>query len=174
MYCGDSDASMGSLSTDDSERATRMRPVISEKARDGAAAMISPLPTMEAEHNSYCRNQQPLHNAKSRQGKARRTILLAYLPRSATEQDVQHALAKAGISGCVSVNIMREGGESKCFGFVCLHTPTAAKATLEACNKGSIVIGDNSGKAWHIKASWARSEMKDRTIPSRNQRDLEF
>lgn len=92
---------------------------------------------------------------------AQKTLLLAYLPRCANEDDVQSAFAAAGITANCFVSIMREGSQSKCFGFVRFPTCDAAKAAMLACSNGTMVIKDRESKAWHVKASWARSELKD-------------
>lgn len=86
-----------------------------------------------------------------------RTLLIAYLPRRACAKDVQHVFERFGT--VCAANIMRDGhGQSKCFGFVHLETHAAAKSALMACAKGHVILEDEECKAWHIKASWARTK----------------
>jgi len=93
--------------------------------------------------------------------KPKRTLLVAYLPRCAAEHDLEQAFVLAGISGNLSVHVVREEGTSKCFGFVRFPTRDLARAVYEACQDGKIVIQDGDGKPWHIKASWARTELRN-------------
>jgi len=113
---------------------------------------------VEASRGSF-RAPQMLSKATHAGKMAQRTLLVAYLPRCATEDDVQSAFA--GFSTSCVVSIMREGSESKCFGFVKFLTRDEAQSAMLACTNGGIMIKDRSNKAWFVKASWARSELKD-------------
>jgi len=95
-------------------------------------------------------------------GMAKKTLLVAYFPRSAAEHDLEKAFARGGIGARVSVKIVRDGAVSRCFGFVRFPTCALAREAFDACQDGRIVMKDADGKSWYIKASWARVEQKDR------------
>jgi len=88
-----------------------------------------------------------------------RTLLIAYLPRCACAKEVQYVFERFGT--VCAANIICDGhGQSRCFGFVQLKTHEAARAALKACAKGHVILEDKDFKAWHIKASWAKTEHK--------------
>lgn len=97
---------------------------------------------------------------KHRQETARRqTLVLAYLPRFATESDISAAVDRAlGINNCVARGrIVRDNeGTSACYGFFEFINPSIATDGFEACRRGEIVIDDKSGHTWHLRASWAK------------------
>jgi len=86
-----------------------------------------------------------------------RTLLIAYLPRNASAQEVQSGFECFGT--VCSATIMRDAdGRSKCFGFVRFQSHATAAAALQACQKGRVILEGEGFKAWHLKASWARTE----------------
>jgi len=86
-----------------------------------------------------------------------RTLLVAYLPRRASTEEVRGVFGRFG-SVC-SANIVRdEDGRSKCFGFVQFENHAAAAGALQACYDGRVMLEGEGFKAWHLKASWARAE----------------
>lgn len=103
---------------------------------------------------------QGVFEQKQRQEAARRrTLVLAYLPRSATESDISAAVDSAlGVKNCVTrAKIARNSeGTSACYGFFEFTDPLAATDAFEACHRGKIVIDDESGHTWHLRASRAR------------------
>jgi len=89
--------------------------------------------------------------------KAPRTLLIAYIPRFASEEEMKSVFGHFGT--LCSANIMRErNGQSKCFGFVVFADHAGAKCALEACATGRVILEDDNFKAWHLKASWAWKE----------------
>lgn len=101
-----------------------------------------------------------LHQQKKRQEEARsRTLVLAYLPRDAAEDDVAAAVDSAmGKPGCVHrARIVRDrAGISECYGFFEFVDEITATHVNEACRKGHVVIDDEVGHTWHVRASRAR------------------
>jgi len=90
-----------------------------------------------------------------------RTLLIAYLPRCATDKDLERIFG--GPKNVRSISIVRDArGVSKCYGFARFSSHEVARAALEACYQGSIILEDDNFKAWHLKASWARTEHKER------------
>mmetsp|Transcript_68368 Transcript_68368/g.164064 ORF Transcript_68368/g.164064 Transcript_68368/m.164064 type:complete len:307 (-) Transcript_68368:59-979(-) len=86
-------------------------------------------------------------------------LCVAYLPRSATAGDLRKTFEAFGPEGCVSKAwITRtKDGTSKCYGFVQFTRPGPASVALEECNRGRVLMNDAMGKAWHVKASWAKN-----------------
>lgn len=111
-------------------------------------------------HDQGC--QQMSTNSGAESGKPKKTLLVSYLPRCAAEHDLEQAFVRAGISASLSVHVVREAGTSKCFGFVRFPTRDLARAAYESCQDGRIVMKDRDGKPWHIKAAWARVELRNR------------
>jgi hypothetical protein len=122
------------------------------------------LAACENDSHRICFTGQEPSCRRAEQRKSK-TLLLAYLPRCATEKQVETALNASSIGSPCSVKIVRKkDGESKCFGFARFPTCAAAKAALFVCEKGEIVLLDLAGKRWHIKASWARTEMYNGSV----------
>lgn len=101
-----------------------------------------------------------IHQQKKRQEEARsRTLVLAYLPRDAAEDDIAAAVDSAmGKPGCVHrARIVRDrAGISECYGFFEFADEVTAMNVNEACRKGHVVIDDEVGHTWHVRASRAR------------------
>jgi len=122
----------------------------------GAKGVVLTMEEAECRHgNNHGQQLMPPNDARACK-KAQQTLLVSYLPRTATEYDLQSAFATAGISECCFVSIMREGNTSKCFGFVRFPSCDEAQAAMLACTNVEIVLKDHASKA-----SWARSEFKD-------------
>jgi len=96
---------------------------------------------------------------KQRQEVARRqTLVLAYLPRFATESHISAAVDSAlGRKLCVArARIVRDSeGTSACYGFFEFANPALATDAFDACRRGQVVIDDASGHTWHLRASRA-------------------
>jgi len=85
----------------------------------------------------------------------RTSLLVAYLPRNATNSDLMRIFCRFGTVSLVSV--MRDAdGTSKCFAFVNFEETEAACAALKMCEQGNVMLPDSTGKKWHLKASWAQ------------------
>jgi len=101
-----------------------------------------------------------IQQQKKRQEEARsRTLVLAYLPRHAAEDDIAAAVDSAmGKQGCVHrARIVRDrAGTSECYGFFEFSDDVTATNVNEACRKGHVVIDDEVGHTWHVRASRAR------------------
>jgi len=101
-----------------------------------------------------------MQQQKKRQEEARsRTLVLAYLPRDAAEDEIAAAVDSAmGKPGCIHrARIVRDrAGTSECYGFFEFVDELTATNVNEACRKGHVVIDDESGHTWHVRASRAR------------------
>jgi len=94
-------------------------------------------------------------------GKAKRTLLVAYFPRCATEEDLGNAFASAGIGAPCWASIMRDKtGLSKCFAFVEFSSHELAREAIRACANGCVCMHDHTHKVWHLKTEWARADRK--------------
>lgn len=101
----------------------------------------------------------------------RHTLVLAYLPKCASERDVcakldqalrtQHAVQKCRI-------VRDERGASACYGFFEFRDTATMERVMEICTTGRIVMDDHTGHAWHIRAS--RSKRATVGGPSRRHR----
>lgn len=90
------------------------------------------------------------------QAQKRNTLVLAYLPKSASEMDVCRKLDQAlratnSIRRCRIVR--NDKGESACYGFFEFWDSSTVERVLSICSAGRIVMDDQAGHAWHIRAS---------------------
>eukprot|EP00419_Tripos_fusus_P062494 CAMPEP_0172924884 /NCGR_PEP_ID=MMETSP1075-20121228/212537_1 /TAXON_ID=2916 /ORGANISM="Ceratium fusus, Strain PA161109" /LENGTH=265 /DNA_ID=CAMNT_0013785637 /DNA_START=33 /DNA_END=830 /DNA_ORIENTATION=+ len=140
-------------------------PAMEDSRRWQRASAIPFLPVGDANRGSdccECQQHQPRlvcmkTKAKPFRVKAIKTLLIAYLPRCATSKGVDNAFSLAGIVPPQALNLV----SPKCFGFAQFADHDAAMRAQSACAKGTVVMFDDAGKAWHIKASWARAELCD-------------
>lgn len=123
----------------------------------------SSVPTMDTlpesiwDGNIVCASEHPSDS----DDRSRTSLLVAYLPRSATNADLSKVFGRFGLLALVSV--MRDVvGVSKCFAFVTFERPEGAHAALHFCEEGRLVLPDLAGKMWHVKASWARKDVSRR------------
>jgi len=113
-------------------------------------------PAASAHPCSSSEKPERIRSNQSHRG-ASRTLLIAYIPRHASAEDVEHVFEHFGT--ICSATITREpNGQSKCFGFVSFAKHEDAKSALEACATGRVILEDESFKAWHLKASWAHAD----------------
>ena len=83
----------------------------------------------------------------------RRTLLVAYFPRAATEHDLVQAIGKVGT---IRAHIEREeDGASKCFGMVEFIDKNSAHAAYNACRRSEVRLDDLFGHTWHLRANVA-------------------
>ena len=80
----------------------------------------------------------------------RRTLLVAYFPRTATEHDLVQALGKVGTTSRARV-VRHDGGASQCYGSVEFIDENSADAALNACRRGEVRLDDLTGltRPWH-------------------------
>lgn len=92
-------------------------------------------------------------------------LLVNKLPRCCTESDLRAACER--YASVTLVKIMREeDGTSRCFGFVHFKTVEEAQRVLKVCQSGRFVMDDLTGKAWHVKANFAKGALR----PKKNRR----
>ena len=98
---------------------------------------------------------------EGRDASSRRTLLIAYLPREANSAALQATMEHIG-GGEVTCRVMMDmpTRRSKCFGFAMFHSPKCAARVLDACRLGKVRMQDHQGKSWHLKAEYARDEMR--------------
>jgi len=97
--------------------------------------------------------------SKESGNEASKTLLVAYIPRSASVEEVRQFFGHFG-TVCSATIVREENGQSKCFGFVEFAKHEAAKSAMQACATGRAILEDDDFKAWHLKASWARKQSK--------------
>mmetsp|Transcript_159972 Transcript_159972/g.298478 ORF Transcript_159972/g.298478 Transcript_159972/m.298478 type:complete len:311 (+) Transcript_159972:67-999(+) len=86
----------------------------------------------------------------------RRTLLIAYFPRGTSEDNLQSVFEAFG--NVHTVNIVKDKvGLPMCYGFIRFAKASAAEEAFSTCQTGRIIMHDSTGKAWHLKASWARN-----------------
>lgn len=85
-----------------------------------------------------------------------RTLLLAYFPRKATEQELEEIF---GVYGEITLlNLCKDKfGAPLCYGFLRFREAQAAEKAHDDCRDGHITMKDAGGKVWHLKASWAKT-----------------
>ncbi|CAK0803430.1 unnamed protein product, partial [Prorocentrum cordatum] len=88
----------------------------------------------------------------------RMTVVLAYFPRRASDADLRSALdAALGRAQTVRrCRVVRDQEGNGLYGFFELREAETTEAALAACARGAVVLKDEHGHTWHIRAS--RSE----------------
>eukprot|EP00930_Biecheleria_cincta_P082384 TRINITY_DN72121_c0_g1_i1.p1 TRINITY_DN72121_c0_g1~~TRINITY_DN72121_c0_g1_i1.p1 ORF type:complete len:371 (+),score=88.25 TRINITY_DN72121_c0_g1_i1:89-1114(+) len=93
----------------------------------------------------------------SKQQKLQRTLLIAYFPRRASEEDLLQVLS--WVAKVNSLRIVRANtGESRCYCFAEFETLQGAEEAWAKCQQHRLVMNDESGRAWFLTATWARSQ----------------
>lgn len=85
----------------------------------------------------------------------KRTLIIAYFPRSSTEAELAAVLEPCGPVRLVRI-ARGDSGQSRCFAFVEFASQEGAEAALEACTSGRVILDDEYGKTWHLQASIAK------------------
>ncbi|CAK0898369.1 unnamed protein product [Prorocentrum cordatum] len=84
------------------------------------------------------------------------TLVVAYFPRAASDEDVCRALDGAvGKANSVRRCEVR-AGEGGLYGFFEFADAQLAEAALDACNRGTLIMRDSAQKKWYLHASRAR------------------
>lgn len=95
-------------------------------------------------------------------------LLVNKLPRCAGENEVQAAFEQIG--NVTMTRIMREpNGTSKCYGFVHFSTLQEAQQALYQCEKGRVILNDEKGKAWYVKAEPAKGNPRKQKRRTENK-----
>lgn len=105
-----------------------------------------------------CKQEKPRQQFRRRQPAreaCRATLVLAYFPRAASEEDICRVLDRAtGRANCVRrCHVVRTGGLYGVFEFA---DEGLAELALEACGKGRVVLKDCTCKKWYLHASRSR------------------
>lgn len=114
-------------------------------ANDSAVDMMLPQPAVHAS----------LETDDNKGSSEDAMLLVAYIPRTAPSSAVQDVFSKFGTVGKVHL-VKDKHGQSKCYGFVYFQSVQAAARAVKECTQGAVIMHDETGKAWHVKASWAR------------------
>jgi len=83
-------------------------------------------------------------------------LLVAYFPRSASASELRRVFEAFGEVAQAYI-VRGKDGASKCYGFICFVLPEKAESALQSCEAGKVIMSDSKGKAWHVKASWAKN-----------------
>lgn len=110
-----------------------------------------------------CRQQLELSSliqtqvtGESKQQRLQRTLLIAYFPRRASEEDLLAVLS--WVAKVTSVRIVRANtGESRCYCFAEFETLHGAEEAYARCLEHRLVMNDESGRSWYLTATWARN-----------------
>mmetsp|Transcript_45207 Transcript_45207/g.104797 ORF Transcript_45207/g.104797 Transcript_45207/m.104797 type:complete len:269 (+) Transcript_45207:76-882(+) len=98
----------------------------------------------------------------------RRTLVIAYLPRTAQEAGIA-----AVLSHFTEITRLRlatdSAGNSKCFCFVECATEDGALRLLDHCRLGEVVMLDSQQHEWHLRASRARRATAAAPAPQRRR-----
>eukprot|EP00971_Amphidinium_carterae_P205922 4086605-Amphidinium_carterae.1 len=90
----------------------------------------------------------------SKENHVQRDLLIAYIPRSASCQDLRKTFEEFG--AVEQAFLVRDNrGTSKCYGFIRFELVEDAAAVIGQCSRGKVHMTDANGKVWHVKASWA-------------------
>lgn len=95
------------------------------------------------------------HGADPHDREGRRTLLLAYYPRDTGAEELECVFQKFG--RVVMVNLVgNKVGKPLCYGFLRFAEAFAAEKAWSECQMGRVIMHDSAGKAWHLKAEWAK------------------
>lgn len=99
----------------------------------------------------------------------RSTLLVAYLPRAATEEEVNAVFAEFGEVISFKLMVNPETKESRCFGFLKFKLPEACQKALHKVQQSKVIMAQkDSGYIWYLKAEYAANEtMQTETGPRR-------
>jgi len=87
----------------------------------------------------------------------RRTLILGNIPRHATERQISAAVdVAAGTKDCISRSwIVRDNdGTPAGYGFFEFKDTSSASDAVEASRRGQVVIEDEAGYTWNLRASY--------------------
>lgn len=85
------------------------------------------------------------------------TLLIAYFPWEATEQDVAREFNKYCSVKKVHLVMDKDRSRPRCFGFVKFASHEDAKTALDVTLKGLVTLNDSRNHIWHLKAEWAKT-----------------
>mmetsp|Transcript_45865 Transcript_45865/g.109211 ORF Transcript_45865/g.109211 Transcript_45865/m.109211 type:complete len:276 (+) Transcript_45865:50-877(+) len=121
----------------------------------------------EGEHEASS-SSQGRGNADAVRELLRRTLVVAYLPRAASEDEVHQALAEW--AQITRLRMPKDtGGNSKCFCFVECATEDEAIKLLNHCRDGKVVMTDAQSGEWQLRASRARRATAVAPAPARRR-----
>jgi hypothetical protein len=106
---------------------------------------------------TWCQEQQDSEIPTSKDSPMainRKMLLVHKLPRCANEIDVRKVFEPFGSINFLSV-IRDPSGTSKCYGFVHFSNVQAAQQAVLECEVGRVMLKDEAGKTWHVKAECA-------------------
>ncbi|CAK0814664.1 unnamed protein product [Prorocentrum cordatum] len=97
-------------------------------------------------------------SANPQKAARRMTLVLAYFPRGASDGAICSALdaALGEMSTVRRCRVVRDREGNGLYGFFEFQDPETAESALAACSRGSVVLSDEGGHMWHLRAS--RSE----------------
>lgn len=87
------------------------------------------------------------------------TLLIAYMPWEATEEEVSRKFEEFVKVKRVRFVVDRVSRKPRCFGFVKFCSHQDAAEALRYAQMGRIALPDLRGHMWHLKAEWASTEM---------------
>jgi len=89
--------------------------------------------------------------------KGQKTLLIAYYPWEAREDDVFLVFSKVAVVKRVRLIVDRDSRRPKCYGFVKFASSDDAERALLSTIKGLVQLKDMRGHIWHVKGEWAWS-----------------
>ncbi|CAD7966378.1 unnamed protein product [Amoebophrya sp. A25] len=85
------------------------------------------------------------------------TLLIAYFPWEATEDDVAREFGRFCQVRRVHLVLDKNNTRPRCFGFVKFASPEDAILALDATRDGRVTLNDSRNHVWHLKAEWAKT-----------------
>mmetsp|Transcript_55833 Transcript_55833/g.122313 ORF Transcript_55833/g.122313 Transcript_55833/m.122313 type:complete len:518 (-) Transcript_55833:133-1686(-) len=89
-------------------------------------------------------------------GGAQRTLLIAYFPREASEQDIKREFGRFGVVEGVHLVWDRVAHRPRCYGFVRFSDTAGATEGIIATLEQKIVLKDARSFDWEVVAEWAK------------------
>mmetsp|Transcript_12805 Transcript_12805/g.31180 ORF Transcript_12805/g.31180 Transcript_12805/m.31180 type:complete len:426 (+) Transcript_12805:749-2026(+) len=101
--------------------------------------------------------KETMHEVGEPPANGGQTLLIAYFPWEATEEDVHTEFSKFCAVKRVHLVLDKNNTRPRCFGFVKFESPEDAKLALEATKEGKVCLNDSREHVWHLKAEWAKT-----------------
>lgn len=89
--------------------------------------------------------------------KGGQTLLIAYFPWEASEEDIELEFSKFSRVKRVHLVVDKSSRKARCFGFVKFISKVDAEEALRATMLGLVQLSDARGHVWHLKAEWTKS-----------------
>ncbi|CAD7971436.1 unnamed protein product [Amoebophrya sp. A120] len=118
-------------------------------------AVTTPVATTTVIHHHP--PKETMHDVGTPPPNGGQTLLIAYFPWEATEEDVHREFSKHCKVKRVHLVLDKNNTRPRCFGFVKFESKEEAMKALDATREGLVCLNDSRDHVWHLKAEWAKT-----------------